>query len=152
MRLSQNFKLEEFLVSQTAERNGLDMTPPDFVIEHLQVLVSTCLQPLREAIGETIYISSGFRPAALNRLIGGSTTSAHVLGSAADFHAVGHSPLQVCKIIQQLLEYDQNIHEFGRWTHLGVSALPRKEDLTAYWKNGKVTYYPGLQLIEDLRS
>ncbi len=151
MHLSQNFKLEEFLVSQTAERNGIDMTPPDEIIDNLQTLVANCLQPLREEVGSTIYISSGFRPEALNRLIGGSSTSSHVFGQAADFRVAGFTPLEVCRIIRDILNYDQNIHEFGKWTHLGNAPPLRQENLTAYRKDGRTAYHSGLIAIEDLR-
>jgi len=151
MKLSANFSLEEFLVSQTAERNGIDMTPPEEVLEQLQLLVFTCLQPLRDSLGATIYISSGYRPLVLNTLIGGSITSAHVHGRAADFRVAGYTPLEVCQKISELgLIFDQNIHEFGRWTHLGIAQHNRIEELTAYRKSGKVQYVFGLRSMEEL--
>ncbi len=151
MKLSKNFSLEEFLISQTAERQGIDMTPDEGVIANLQELVNSCLQPLRNALGSVMYISSGYRPLVLNTLIGGSKTSAHLHGRAADFRAAGYSPLYVCRRIRDLgLPYDQNIHEFGRWTHLGIARQPRKEDLTAYRGDGHTRYSFGLVEIAEL--
>ena len=151
MQLSQNFSLEEFLVSQTAERNGIDMTPPPHIVRNLEQLVVTCMQPLRDNLGATIYISSGWRPPALNRLIGGSETSAHPDGRACDFRAAGYTPLEVCQMAVDLgLPLDQIIHEFGRWSHLGIADAGRRQELTAYRKSGRVQYANGLHEIEEL--
>ncbi len=59
MRLSKNFTLEEFLLSQTATRRGIDMTPSPEVIENLQRLVTGVMQPLRDEVNAGIFISSG---------------------------------------------------------------------------------------------
>ena len=118
MRLSKNFTLDEFLVSQTATRQGIDMTPSEHVIENLQRLVTSCLQPLRNETGP-IFISSGFRPPALNDAIGGSKTSAHMRGDASDLKVINQTPYETCELIVALgLPFDQVIHEFGRWVHL----------------------------------
>lgn len=89
MRLSDNFSLDEFLVSQTAARKGGQiledqMSPPDNVIDNLQYLVDETIQPLRTLLGVPMKISSGYRCEALNTAIGGSNRSQHVHGQAAD--------------------------------------------------------------------
>ncbi len=151
MQLSKHFTLEEFLISQTAERHGIDMTPPPAIIANLQELVTSCMEPLRLSLDSVIYISSGWRPPALNRLIGGSATSAHPDGRAGDFRAAGFTPLEVCQRAVDLgLPYDQIIHEFGRWAHLGIAAELRHQTLTAYRSEGSTKYIAGLHAIEDL--
>lgn len=153
MKLSKNFTLEEFLISQTAARNDIDMTPSKKVQGHIVRLVETILQPIRDNTG-SIFISSGFRPDELNKLIGGSETSAHRFGCAADLRATGLTPLETCQLIVDLdLPYDQVIHEFGRWVHVGIrwdGMLPRKEQLTAYKQHGKTAYIHGLHAVGDL--
>ena len=150
MKLSQNFSLDEFLISQTAERHGIDMTPSQYGIDNLSRLVESCLQPLRDAVG-LIYISSGYRPPELNTRIGGSQTSQHRNGNAVDFRVAGMSPYDVClKIIELELPFDQVIHEFGRWTHLGVADELRGEKLTAHKLHGKTQYVLGIFKMEDL--
>ncbi len=150
MRLSKNFTLEEFTRSQTAERYGIDMHPPELIVDNLRRLVQGCLQPLRDEAGP-MYISSGFRPLELNTRIGGSKTSAHVKGNAADFTITGMSPHDAAELIVLMeLPYDQVIHEFGRWVHLGVADILRNEELTAYRKGGKTRYALGIERIEDL--
>lgn len=151
MRLSKNFQLSEFLISQTAERNGIDMTPSEEVIENLQRLVHGCLQPLRDDVLSSIFISSGYRPLELNTLIGGSATSEHINGNAVDFTVVRQKPFDTCELIVAMdLPFDQVIHEFGRWVHLGVRDILRAQQLTAYRKHGKTRYATGIQKIEDL--
>jgi len=152
MRLSKNFTLEEFLVSDYAERHDIDMTPPDWIVDNLQALVTGCLQPLRDEVGAGIYISSGFRPLALNAAIGGSGTSAHMKGGAADLKVARQSPFDTCELIVAMgLPFDQVIHEFGRWVHLGVADILRAEQLTAYRKDGRTRYSPGILRMEDLK-
>lgn len=151
MRLSKNFTLEEFLLSQTAERNGIDMTPPPEIIENLQALVHGCMQPLRDEVNASIFISSGWRPLELNTKIGGSKTSEHINGNACDFSVSRISPFNVCELIVSMdLPYDQVIHEFGRWVHLGVRDILRGQELTAHRRDGKTRYVPGILRMEDL--
>ncbi len=132
--LSQNFHLSEFLRSQTAARHDIDMTPTPEVVDNLRRLCTDVLQPLRDALGP-VHITSGYRPPKLNRLIGGSTTSQHVYGHAADLVVTGHTPLEVSRWIRDHLDtFDQVIHEFGEWVHVSVPAgfeSPRRQALTA---------------------
>lgn len=151
MKLSKNFSLEEFLVSQTATRHGIDMTPPDWVIDNLGRLVKGCLQPLRDEAGP-IFVSSGYRPPDLNLKIGGSKTSAHMTGDAADLKVINQSPFDTSELIVAMeLPFDQVIHEFGRWVHLGVADILRGEKLTAYKMAGKTKYTHGIIKISDLQ-
>ena len=150
MRLSKNFTLEEFLISQTAERHDIDMTPPDWVVDNLQRLVTGCLQPLRDEAGP-IFISSGFRPPELNEKIGGSKTSAHMTGDAADLKVIKQTPFETCELIVAMdLPFDQVIHEFGRWVHLGVADILRMEQLSAYKDAGKTRYIHGIVRMKDV--
>jgi hypothetical protein len=151
MRLSKNFTLEEFLVSQTATRHGIDMTPSDFIRHNLEELCVTCLQPLRDEVGAGIFISSGFRPLELNGRIGGSKTSAHVYGRASDLKVIGQTPFETAiLIVEMALPFDQVIMEFGAWVHLGIADILRGEQLTAYKDDGKTVYTKGIHTIESL--
>jgi hypothetical protein len=151
MKLSKNFTLEEFLRSQTAARHGIDMTPPDEVLDNLQRLVDTGLQPLRDHVGRSINVSSGFRPPELNSKIGGSKTSEHVNGNAVDFTITGWHPFETAELIVALeLPIDQVIHEFGVWVHWGMRDILRGELLTAYKEDGKTRYTVGIHRMEDL--
>ncbi len=151
MRLSKNFTIEEFLVSQTATRHGIDMTPGPEIIENLQRLVTGVMQPLRDEVGVGIFVSSGFRPLELNTRIGGSKTSEHVNGNACDFKVIGQTPFDTAELIVSMeLPFDQVIHEFGRWVHCGVRDILRAQELTAYKKDGKTKYISGILTMESL--
>ncbi len=86
--LSANFKLSEFLRSSTAERQDnllqAQYNPPSDVVANLTYLVATTLQPLREEFYYPIIINSGYRSPELNTAVGGSKTSQHLIGQAAD--------------------------------------------------------------------
>ena len=84
MKLSQNFSLKELTHSSTANYNKVDNTPSRLELEYLKKLCNEILQPIRDKYGNFIFVTSGYRNPILNRLVGGSTTSQHILGQAAD--------------------------------------------------------------------
>lgn len=139
MKLTQNFRLEEFLVSETAARFGIDNTPTHEVIDNLKRLASV-LEDVRARLGKPIIITSGYRSPALNAVIPGSSrNSMHQQGLAVDFISPTYgTPYEICKAISETnIEFDQLIHEFGNWVHFGLSnEPPRKQLLTA--KRGSV--------------
>ena len=145
MKLSKNFFLDEFLRSQTAARNDIDMTPPSHVVENLRWLCRDFLQPIRDAADRPVIVSSGYRPEDLNRLIGGSASSAHMAGRAVDFTIFNFSVYDAAALVSSLgLPFDQLIYEFRSWIHLGISSSPRHELLTASRVGGRVEYDKGL--------
>lgn len=83
MKLSENFHIEEFCVSASCPQ--LVQAVPFEYRAHVETLVLEILQPIRDHLGEPVTITSGYRPLALNRAIGGSPTSQHLTASAADF-------------------------------------------------------------------
>lgn len=134
MRLSKNFTLNEFTRSQTASRRGIANKPDEDQIEAIKLLVEHILQPTRDHFNRAISISSGFRSKKLNKAIGGSSTSQHTLGEAADFTVAGISDRDVCEFIRDNLDFDQLILEFPEhgWIHISYRAgRLRKETLTA---------------------
>ena len=146
MQLSEHFELAEFLVSETAARRGIANEPTPEVIENLRRLCQSVLQPLRVHLKRPVVITSGYRSPALNRAIGGSPTSHHMQGRAADLIVPGIAPLAVCQAAHQLkLPCVQIIHEFGRWTNLAVAiSNERTQLLTAKLNQGKTVYETGL--------
>lgn len=144
MNLTEHFTLAELTASETAARLGIDNTPSDAIIHNL-TRTALLLEQVRTLLGPPI-ISSGYRCPALNSVIGGAPRSAHMLGLAADFivPAFG-TPLEVCQALSaNALQYDQLIHEFGRWVHIGLrEGEPRRQDLTASRLMGGTTYQTG---------
>ena len=104
------------------------------------------MERVRTVLGaKAIRINSGYRCDALNKKIGGSTTSAHSFGLAADFVCSDFgSPLAICrKIVASNITFDQLIWE-GTWAHIGLAAegvKPRMQVLTAHFSTGKPTTY-----------
>lgn len=78
------FKLEEFTHSNTAMMQGIDNTPDNTIVGNIENLVKNVLDPLREAWGKPIRVTSGYRSPKLNMAVGGSKTSHHMKGMAAD--------------------------------------------------------------------
>lgn len=151
VRLSPNFTLDEFTFSQTAARMGRKVEPTLEVQNNLQRLAVLVLEPIRVVAGP-IKISSGYRPAWLNQAIGGSKTSDHMLGLAADCSAFNMAPAVLAELIKEkflhALPIKQVILEFNRWVHISVSPadhVPRRELLTATVEGGKTTYLPGIR-------
>jgi zinc D-Ala-D-Ala carboxypeptidase len=148
VNLSANFTLAEFLRSQTAARMGRKIEPTESDIRNLKRLCVTILEPLRMELGRAIHITSGLRHQWLNTAIGGSQTSAHMDGRAADIVVPGLSALDVCRVIQSVgLSVDQVIHEFGEWSHVGIAKdgeVPRNQYLTARVLHEKTVYEVGL--------
>src|SRR3989304_9746353 len=75
-RLSEHFSIGEFLHSPPATRRGIDRAPPAYVIERLRRLAVEVLEPTRHRFGPMM-ITSGWRPSALNKAVGGAKESAH---------------------------------------------------------------------------
>lgn len=78
------FKLEELTYSQTAKAHSIANVPTAEAVKNLTRLVDEVLDPLRERWGVPIRVTSGYRSATLNRKVGGSSTSYHLRGMAAD--------------------------------------------------------------------
>ena len=141
MLLSKHFSLAEFTRSQTAARRGIDNTPDPLSIERMKELCENVLEPLREAVGAPIFVSSGYRCAKLNNAIGGAPSSQHILGQAADIQVPGWTPRKVCDWIYENVDFDQVIEEYGQWTHVSYrgDSINRKNYLDAVRGKGYVT-------------
>jgi len=106
MKLTPNFSLEELTFSQVASRRGVDNTPSAKVKDNLERL-ALFLEQVRKVVNKPISISSGYRSKEVNESVGGSKTSQHCEGCAADFNVKGMSPDAVVrkKIGKVMSEY-----------------------------------------------
>ena len=151
MRLSKNFSLGEFTKSNTASRLGLSNIPNKDHVGNLKTLTNFVLQPLREGFNFPINISSGYRGELLNTAIGGSKTSDHCFGKAADLDNDQYRKGQNADIfffIKENLSFDQLIWEFGdeespSWVHVSYRSLNenRGQILVAYKDDNNKTQY-----------
>lgn len=110
------FSIAEFLRSDAAEKYQVSNIPSDeellVVLDNINALVDNVLDPLRVAIGRPIIITSGYRSQRVNELIGGSKTSYHLSGKAADIHVQGYTPQQMdmmYHMIEKYYHFDQLI-------------------------------------------
>jgi len=151
VRLSQNFTIQEYIKSQTALRQGIDNTPTEEHMGNATALFRNVVQKVRDQFGVTV-INSGYRGEALNKAVGGSSTSQHCKGEAVDIECPGTPNYDVAKWIEDNLDFDQLILEFytpgvpdSGWVHVSYkSEGNRKSVLTAMKEDGKTVYKPGL--------
>lgn len=126
MRLSKNLTLKEAIKSNTASRLGIDNTPEQWEINNLQAVAENVFQPIRDHFGVPIGVSSGYRCKKLNKAIGGSKYSQHMIGEALDLDADIYGKVtnaEIFNYIKDNLEWDQMIWEFGddeepNWVHV----------------------------------
>jgi len=152
MNLSKNFTLSEMVKSDTALRHDMSNTPDDAQIANLKTLAEKVLQPVRDHFASGVKVNSGFRHPDVNAKVGGSRTSDHCTGMAADIEIPGVANADLAQWIADNLQYTQLILEFytpgvpdSGWVHISYSpANLKKQNLTAVKKGGKTVYLPGL--------
>jgi len=141
MKLSENFNLNEFTISQVAERHGYRNEPNEKQIGNLRLLCVSVLQPLREIINVPIFINSGFRSFDVNVAVGGRFNSQHLEGKAVDFIVHSLALVDVFNVICQRLSFDQLIYEFGKWIHVSWNGESNRKDVMISRKvHGKTVY------------
>jgi hypothetical protein len=125
-QLTPNFKAGEFLHSETAEKAGIPFPDPPADIEANIRKTAAKAQEARDILGVPVDIHNGWRPNApvdINKLVGGSPTSAHVEGLAADLFPVGMALLDAIKKLTGhptfMVGVDQIINERG-CIHVGL--------------------------------
>lgn len=152
MNLSKNFTLAELIEAGSARRLGLDeqFNPSDEIIVNLTKLCCNVLQPLRDAIGHPIRITSGYRSPKVNKAVGGANNSDHLYGYAADIElwkdGINCNQFLFDEILRLKLPFRQMIDEFGTenepaWIHVSYNDKDLKhEKLRARKINGKTQY------------
>jgi hypothetical protein len=151
MQLSENLSLAEVMRSETAKRKGVSNMPTLEHIENFKKLAENIFQPIRKHFGKPIHISSGYRSAALNKAIGGASSSQHCTGEAIDIDMDGTTIMnaEIFNYIKNNLSFDQLIWEFGTdknpdWVHVSYESTgkQRKQVLKAIKQGGKTSYVP----------
>ena len=128
------FSIAEMCRSNVARQHGINNTPNQEQIDNLTLLINKVLDPLREAYGKPICVTSGFRSQALNAKVGGASNSQHLQGQAADIvvyvkDADGNKVVskeenrKLFNLAQELhLPFDQLIDEYRfQWVHISFS-------------------------------
>ena len=126
-KLSDHFTLGELIRSETAERKGIDNTPPDEIIPKLKRFCTQILEPVRAHFGRPFRPNSGFRSEELNQAVGGSSKSQHCKGEAVDIEIPGVSNYDLAVWIKDNLTFDQVILECyhpgepsSGWVHVSL--------------------------------
>ncbi len=160
--LSPHFCLDEFTKSSTAMKHGIKNTPPQEAVDNLRELCQGCLEPLREALGLPVVITSGYRTKALNSMLAhASERSQHMLGQAADFYVAEPKDLNLepgtlnpakptrrellikafrLIILDESIDYDQLIL-YPSFIHVSyVSREHNRRTILLGMRNGKLGY------------
>lgn len=152
MKLSPNFSLAEMIKSDTALRLDMENEPDDDHIDNLTALCENVLQKVRDHYGKGVKVNSGFRHPDVNAKVGGSKTSDHCKGMAADIEIPGVANADLAEWIVENCEFRQVILEFytpgipdSGWVHVSYNPDDNKKQvLTAMKENGKTVYKSGL--------
>ena len=152
MNLSKNFTVTELTKSADALRKGLDNSPDQTIVDNLKLLAENILQPIRDYFDKPVTINSGYRSVAVNASVGGSATSDHCKGMAADIEIIGIDNKALAKHIVDTYKFTQVILEFytegipdSGWVHVSYNKDALKNQaLTAVKKDNKTVYLPGL--------
>ena len=148
MKLSANFSLAELTKTNVRQ---FDNTPSMQVIDNLQALVDNVLQPIRNKFGP-VTVTSGYRSPEVNKAIGGSATSDHCFGFAADFEVAGVDNKELARWVADNLKFKQLILEFytkgvpdSGWVHVSYDKTNLTQKvMTATKVGGRTVYSPGI--------
>jgi hypothetical protein len=151
-QLTQNFSLHELTKSETAARHDMENNPGPAEIANLTELAGKVLQPIRDHYQKGVHIYSRFRHPDVTAKVGGSKTSDHCKGQAADIEIPGVANADLAQWVKDNLEFTQLILEFytpgipdSGWVHVSYDPKNlKKQVMTATKQNGKTVYLPGL--------
>lgn len=128
------FTFDELTASATAKRLGIPNIPSWRERENLRLLVDEVLDPLREAWGAPIIVTSGYRCKLLNQVVGGAANSQHTTGMAADVRTLSDYPSDNKRLFDLAvsldLPFDQLIDEYRyNWVHLSYSRYSMRKQI-----------------------
>ena len=155
--VTANFNMRELTHSNTAVARKLSNKPGTVHEQNLVAATVNLFQPIRDILGQPMIINSGYRSPAVNKAVGGSSTSAHGIGFAIDFVSpkFGSSTDIAKTLVKELkarnIKFDQLILEFpdqaGSWIHIGYknsAGQQRGQILTAKKIGGRTKYLSGI--------
>lgn len=148
-----SFPRERLEASATATAQKIPNRCPDALLPNL-IELAWLLDKIEKALQAKfgakakLSVNCAYRGPALNKAVGGSETSAHMKAYAADITCNALNAYQLAAFIFKMgIDYDQLIQEFGRWVHIGLAKVPRKQNLTARKVDGKTAYLHGLMPV-----
>ena len=143
----KNFAPNEFFVSDTARRLGVDNYPsPNEEQEILLNLSSTAdmMQEIRTILGKSVTINSAYRCKIVNDAVGSSDRSQHKQGLACDFTCSGFgTPEEIVEFLHgKGFVADQAFNE-GSWVHISRKIKGNNRMMYGYYlpdENGKRSF------------
>lgn len=150
-QISEHVSYDEGKFSATAARLGLANEPPAEILKTMKITAENIFEPVRKKFGVPLRIISFYRSPALNKAVGGSRSSQHMIGEAIDVQATGG--VTNAELFHYLrtnkIDYDQIIAEFPvkgepAWVHISYTKKRhnRNQPLIALKKDGKTIYLP----------
>jgi|15BtaG_2_1085339.scaffolds.fasta_scaffold12873_3 uncharacterized protein YcbK (DUF882 family) len=140
MRLSTHFTLAEMTTTST----GIANNPPQDVLTEMVRLCRVVLEHLRAEVGRPLQVTSGYRSPEVNAAVGGSATSQHLKGQAADVKPLGVDRLVLWGVVLANLDdipIDQAIiYEETGHVHVSTSPSPRRDALVKVAGSGYVRW------------
>lgn len=137
----KHFTMKEMTHSSTADNLGFINTPTEIEKQNLNDLVVNVLDPLREAYGKPIRVTSGYRCPRLNKAVGGVDNSQHIKGQAADIQPLQYKEIDnFIKFVRNWClhnDFDQCIIErskTGKWIHISWRKENRRRKLFSLTK------------------
>ena len=131
--MNLNFKMSELIHSDTAVQHNINNMPDINSMDNMLNLIVYCLQPIRDKLKKAMVITSGYRNAQVNKLVGGVSNSGHQYGQAVDFTVSGMTPAQVVDFIKKTgIEFDQLINEYDKWTHISFNKGKNRKQVLKY--------------------
>ena len=148
-KISKHISYKEATQSNTAIRKGIENIPDATQLKAMKALAQNVFEPVRSYFNKPIRVNSFFRSVALNKAIGGSSSSQHCKGEAIDIDATnGFTNKQIFDYIRDNLEFDQLILEYpdskgeASWIHVSYTNKRenRKQILVAIKNRGYIPY------------
>lgn len=122
--MTEHFKLNEFIKSSTADKYNINNMPTDLHLLNLNY-IAQILEDIRGKYQKPIYITSGYRSKELNKKVGGSPTSYHLLGLAVDVDNGYNKNKELFELLEENINefpIDELIDEYNyNWVHISFS-------------------------------
>ena len=119
---TEHFNLAEMCHSDTAVAKGIDNTPTVEAVSNLCQLMTEVLEPARQKLGAPVIVTSGYRCPALNKAVGGVSSSQHMTGQAADLVCSKYEDKRRLFDILSKMDIDQLLWETNskgtQWIHV----------------------------------